>query len=242
MSSPASIVSAPRAALRNRAAFGMIGRTRTGGAAVFGHKKGLEKKLIADGGTVAWATVLEGKEKWSSASGTNTYVPNKITDHMRLRLRVEPEGEQPFEATFSQAFSKLVPFTGWQCKVVYDPADRSRIAVIEDSVTPPALTHEQAERSAARRAEVMAAVSSGNITEYIEEQKAKALRGELGGTVFVDGQLVSGASVAQPGVLQPAGPQPTVVDQLAKLADLRDRGALTDAEFEAQKAKLLSDS
>ena len=30
------------------------------------------------------------------------------------------------------------------------------------------------------------------------------------------------------------------VDQLAKLADLKQSGAITDAEFEAQKAKLLS--
>jgi hypothetical protein len=29
-------------------------------------------------------------------------------------------------------------------------------------------------------------------------------------------------------------------DELAKLVDLRDKGVLTDAEFEAQKAKLLS--
>jgi hypothetical protein len=34
-------------------------------------------------------------------------------------------------------------------------------------------------------------------------------------------------------------PAPHVADELTKLADLRDRGALTDAEFEAQKAKLL---
>jgi ABC-type multidrug transport system fused ATPase/permease subunit len=30
------------------------------------------------------------------------------------------------------------------------------------------------------------------------------------------------------------------VDQLAKLADLKQQGAITDAEFEAQKAKILS--
>jgi hypothetical protein len=30
------------------------------------------------------------------------------------------------------------------------------------------------------------------------------------------------------------------VDQLAKLADLRDRGVINDAEFEQQKAKILS--
>jgi hypothetical protein len=34
-------------------------------------------------------------------------------------------------------------------------------------------------------------------------------------------------------------PAPDFADELTKLADLRDRGALSDAEFEAQKAKLL---
>jgi hypothetical protein len=199
---------------------------------MFGHKKKLEKELMAGGGTVAWATVLEGKETWSSASGNSYGVPTGITDHMRLKLRVEPDSEPPFEAEFSQAFKGSVPFAGWQCKVVFDPADHSRIAVIEGSTAPPGISHEQAERSAARRAEAMEAARSGHIAEYIEEQKAKAMRGELGGTVFVGGQMVSGQSP----------PKPDVVDQLTKLADLRERGALTDAEFQAQKAKLLADS
>ncbi|HEX9824687.1 MAG TPA: PH domain-containing protein [Actinomycetota bacterium] len=36
-----------------------------------------------------------------------------------------------------------------------------------------------------------------------------------------------------------AAPKPSVTEELARLADLRDRGALTAEEFEAQKAKLL---
>jgi Short C-terminal domain len=36
--------------------------------------------------------------------------------------------------------------------------------------------------------------------------------------------------------------RPDVGDQLTKLADLPDRGVLSEAEFEAQKAKLLADS
>lgn len=40
-------------------------------------------------------------------------------------------------------------------------------------------------------------------------------------------------------VKQAAGSSSSV-DQLSKLADLKAQGAITDAEFEAQKAKLLS--
>ncbi len=35
-------------------------------------------------------------------------------------------------------------------------------------------------------------------------------------------------------------PQPNVVDQLQRLADLRDRGVLTEAEFQQQKQRILS--
>jgi hypothetical protein len=41
-------------------------------------------------------------------------------------------------------------------------------------------------------------------------------------------------------VKQAAGGGSSSADQLAKLADLKNQGALTDAEFEAQKAKLLA--
>ena len=35
-------------------------------------------------------------------------------------------------------------------------------------------------------------------------------------------------------------PRASPADQLAKLAELKDRGVLTDDEFEAQKAKILA--
>jgi len=41
-------------------------------------------------------------------------------------------------------------------------------------------------------------------------------------------------------VKQTAGSGTSAADQLAKLADLKSKGALTDAEFEAQKAKILA--
>ena len=41
-------------------------------------------------------------------------------------------------------------------------------------------------------------------------------------------------------VRQAAGSGAYATDQLAKLADLKSKGVLTDAEFEAQKAKILA--
>jgi hypothetical protein len=50
--------------------------------------------------------------------------------------------------------------------------------------------------------------------------------------------VVAGAATAPAGPMASAGADP-LVDRLARLADLRDRGILTEAEFQAQKAKLL---
>jgi hypothetical protein len=60
-------------------------------------------------------------------------------------------------------------------------------------------------------------------------------------------ELMAGLGMSGPSVLvggRPAAPAPTAdpvaaADALTKLAALRDRGMLTDAEFQAQKAKLL---
>jgi len=40
--------------------------------------------------------------------------------------------------------------------------------------------------------------------------------------------------------VQEAAGSPNTADQLTKLADLRDRGVITPAEFESQKAKILT--
>jgi hypothetical protein len=40
--------------------------------------------------------------------------------------------------------------------------------------------------------------------------------------------------------IQEAAGTPSTADQLAKLADLRDRGVITPAEFDSQKAKILA--
>jgi hypothetical protein len=199
---------------------------------MFGNKKKLQQQLESEGGIVAWANVIDTGKGWATASTDGFGMVTSQTDHLSVSLRVEPDGAEPFEASFRQAFKGLRPMKGWQCKVVYDPADHSRIAIIEDSITPPGMDHDKAERAAQARREAMEAAEGGNIAEYVEKVKAQARSGELGGIAIVDGQVVSGG----------AAPKRDVVDQLTKLADLRDRGALTDAEFQVQKAKLLAES
>ncbi|MGA8722827.1 MAG: SHOCT domain-containing protein [Solirubrobacteraceae bacterium] len=62
------------------------------------------------------------------------------------------------------------------------------------------------------------------------------------------GHPAPAAAVAQPGSAAPMAPAPAAASpemgdklgQLKQLGDLRESGVLTDAEFEAQKAQILS--
>jgi hypothetical protein len=200
---------------------------------ILGHKEKLEEQLAQEGGIVAWATFTDVGAGWSSASMNGFNQVTSQTDHVKITVSVQPDNGEPFEASFGQAFTGLRPFKGWQCKVIYDPNDRSRIAVLEDSITPPGIDHAKAERAAEMRSEAMAAASSGHMAEYVESLKARAQSGELGGVTIVDGRMVSPGAPAS---------KPDIVDELTKLDELRARGVLTDAEFAAQKAKLLAES
>ena len=201
---------------------------------MFGNKKKLVDELHAEGGRVAWATVVKSGLDWRSTGSSGT------TDHVKLTVRVEPDGGAPFEETFKQAFRGIYPLTGFQCKVIYDHKDHSRIAVIEGSEAPPGLSHEQAERASARRAEVKQAVRSGNMAEYIEKRKAEAMQQGGRAQIIVNGQplVIGGSGQLEAAAAPPAAPDPA--DQLAKLAELHQQGVLTDEEFQAAKAKLLA--
>lgn len=204
---------------------------------MFGNKDRLVEQLGEEGGVVSWATVLDAKTRWTS--GTN-YENGPYTvgnrQHMTVKLRVEPENEPPFEVKLKQTFARKVA-EEFRAQVIYDPADHSRIAVLEDKIVAPWMTPEQAERSQEHRRRVREASEQGRTAAYLQEDiaakiaAAQKLAEEATGKLIVNGQML-GAN---------AGP-PDVTEQLTKLADLRDRGALTEAEFEAEKAKLLAGS
>jgi len=84
-------------------------------------------------------------------------------------------------------------------------------------------------------------LASGSIADILQQAAAdpEGLRARL----QAQGSGAS-AFVMTPGGLAPLGgapvqQRPDTAEQLTKLADLRDRGVLTEAEFEAQKQKLL---
>jgi hypothetical protein len=63
-------------------------------------------------------------------------------------------------------------------------------------------------------------------------QEDATARGQTSGNILIGGRLVGG---------MPTAAMPDPLDQLKKVADLHDRGVLTDAEFATEKARLLSE-
>ena len=92
-----------------------------------GRNDKVRQQLEQGGGQRAWAFILD----YHSRYGTGRYsvVPKDMTDHATLTLRVEPEGQAPFEATVRASFSHHKPRAGGSIGVIFDPRDHSKLAV-----------------------------------------------------------------------------------------------------------------
>jgi hypothetical protein len=205
---------------------------------MLGHNKRLERKLKEHGGKQAWATVLESNKEWASTGGVNA-APGQagsITIHQALRLRVEPEGEAPFEALIKQVFNDShgwqIPQEGWSVAVIYDANDHSKVVI--DLETMPVAPGVDRDEALARHERAMAWTQDPAARrQQIEAMKADAAANAQGAAAP---QETVAAAFSAP---QAGAPAANTVDQLTKLADLRDRGVLSDAQFEALKTKLI---
>ena len=90
----------------------------------------VREQLENGGGERAWAVILDYQSRYGS--GRYSVVPKDMVDHAKLTLRVEPEGQAPFEATVRASFSHRSPRAGGSIGVIFDPRDRSRVAVCRE--------------------------------------------------------------------------------------------------------------
>ncbi len=189
-----------------------------------------ETRVEFDDGATADVTFETYQKDWAD---TLEHVPHGFVHRDLL-------GAEGGEAIYASLEGRLQP--GKTVPVRYDARDRTKIVL-----DLPALQEEvyaqwqQAGEHAAVPSGLEGALGSGPLADILQQasQDPEGLRARLqaqgsGASAFV----VTGAGVAPLGGA-PAAPQTDVADQLTKLADLRDRGVLTAAEFEAQKQKLL---
>jgi Short C-terminal domain len=178
-------------------------------------------KQLEENGKRANATVVEIAEKGMAVTRGAEGVIGNTELALKAHLRVQPDDEPEFEVKKRFSFPQLaVPSAGQTVPVIYDPQDHDKIIV---DYSP------EAQQSAAFSA---AGVDPSQIGQLMEQ--AQQLRGQA--------SQMQGGMGQMPGMTPPAPAQPQVdpVEQLEKLAKLKESGALTEAEFEAEKAKILS--
>jgi Short C-terminal domain len=181
--------------------------------------KKLKKELEANGKR-ANATIIEIAEKGMAVTRGAEGVVANTEIALKTHLRVTPDDEPEFEVKKRFSFPQMaVPGAGQTVPVLYDPNDHDKIIV---DYSP------EAQQSAAFSAAGIDPSQIGQLMEQAQQMRAQAA-GMQGGM----GQV--------PGMTPPAPAQPQVdpVEQLEKLAKLKESGALTQSEFEAEKAKIL---
>jgi hypothetical protein len=186
------------------------------------------KKLEAHGRT-APATVLEIADRGMAITNGNEAIVADTEVLLKTRLRVEPAGEPAFEVEKRLRYPQLsIPGVGSTVSVRYDPDDHDTLMI---------------DHSGSGALDAMSARTGLDISglmSTIRETKAEhpddrtamadALRAQLGAQ--------SGVVFATPAAA-PAAPDP--IARLERLAALHASGALTDAEFAEQKARVLAE-
>jgi hypothetical protein len=206
---------------------------------MFGSAGRLEKKLRESGGKAAPAEITAAKKGMMAISTGNDAAQQAASAHVnwKLTLRVTPDSESPFEAEVKEPYPEMGggPSVGDVIGVLYDPNDHTKLVIDHstEGIATQALSHMSPEAQAA-----LSSVGGESAGDLVKEALADptAFREKMraagsGPIVMVGGQQISGAPVAA----KPIDP----ADEIAKLADLRDRGALTPDEFEAQKKRVL---
>jgi hypothetical protein len=189
------------------------------------------RQRLEQNGRQASATVLEIASRGMTITSGNEQIVANTKVMLKTKLRVEPDAEPAFEVEQRFRYSQFaIPTVGSRLAVIYDPDDNDKIMLSED----PVATTEAMLGNTGLGSDQMdlikqltAASGSGASRESMRHLAREW--GEVHGATIIDGASLVGAT-----------PVETPVDQLEKLAGLRDRGILTEAEFQAQKVKILN--
>jgi hypothetical protein len=135
------------------------------------------------------------------------------------------------EQVFSDTHGPHIPQEGWSVTVIFDPNNHSKVAIdLDGQFVRPGRDRDEA----VARAEMAARMRDPDARrQQVEEMRAQAAE-------RVQRTIQEMMAKSAPGSQGTAQPTPDPVEQLSKLADLRDRGVLTEAEFQAQKARILA--
>ena len=195
---------------------------------MFGMISRRTKQQLETEGRKALATVVDiSSHGWSTSTGS---LVSQTTVTLKTRLRVEPQGEPSFEVEKRFRYGQLsIPEVGQQLTVRYDPADHDTLIIAEDAplFAAPSLPGGQ--------------IDVGDLLSTIKQTRAQAPGDRTAMADAIKAQLGVNAMVLDASSLGAGagGAQTAEISQLERLAALHASGALTDAEFAAEKAKVL---
>jgi hypothetical protein len=197
----------------------------------------LRRKRLEQHGVHAQAVVLEIGQRGVTVTTGNQRAVSSTEVVRRIKLRVEPEGAAPFEVKTHLRFGQFsTPPVGLPIRVIFDPDHHDHLMLDHaDSAESPfssgGLDIANGEglggALSALQALQRAQADSPGDPQALSEAASAQFGGQ--GTALVGGR-------AQTPV---AAGDDDPVDQLTKLAALRDRGVVSDEEFEDQKARIL---
>ena len=186
---------------------------------------------------------VDGTAQILSCTG---YHGEGVMQNCRMQLVVDAEGIEPTAVEHSElVHNRKWPHPGMVLPARIDRANPKKVKLDWDAVQD---SREQAQGSAeamaaARRGEGGGAgiggvggaqvinLSGGDLSQLSDEQRQKLA------ALGIDPSALGAAAADGGGGGDDAGDER--LDQLQKLADLKQRGALTEKEFEAEKKKLL---
>jgi hypothetical protein len=222
---------------------------------MFGSHKPPDEDLRGRGKAAIAKIVDAQRTPWGVGFGPESVVSNTEIA-WTLKLHVTPKGEEPFDVATEQRWPQLdAPRAGQKVSVLYDPDDHSKVAIdhhrpaeveaatamIESRLSPEQTRALQGLGFGSVGDVLSAAIADPQgFTAKMQERITAAQQAAMGQAEAMRAQaqaVQGGGSVPGPA----AGAAEDLVDKLEKLADLRDRGALTEAEFEAQKQRLLEE-
>ncbi|ORW77559.1 hypothetical protein AWC26_19110 [Mycobacterium shimoidei] len=196
-----------------------------------------ERRKLRKVGARASAEVITAEQSAISVSVGN---PNLVANNQvrwKLQLRVMPDNEPPFEAGVAALFPQLSrPRPGLRLRVLYDPKNHSRVELDHEpvAIADTAIDAITASRPDLADAHVMGMPMTDVIRAAIADPDG--FRAEM----MRRGAQMQEQALADAAVL-PAVPESDPVERLERLGALKDRGMLTDAEFDQQKRKILGD-
>ena len=189
-----------------------------------------------ESGRTAPAEILgmrtEGSYNEMSAAWADDSDLTKGGSLCRLELRVMPPGEPSFEKTIRTRVNTF-KYTGDTIEVLYDPNDHDKVAFDYEADA------EQAMERAAPHHDHDANVGEARLDPELQQLMDMEEAERTGATATAGASAPIASAPTSSGPARRQSADDDRIDRLQKLADLHDRGALTDAEFADEKARIL---